>query len=357
MSTSPTTVVCSTDTLSRIADRVLKSLPEDIRPKKNAVLNMIAAEVAGSRHNWGYLINATDPVFDPRLPRGITPTLGTPTDRGTPVSQMPLVSPIETMLDDADGFTIDLARDADPANGYILGLRDIYSATLRNRLEIPLSHDDIFRISATALSMRWARRDGRKKPDQSFEFEAIRITLSATRNAVSFQGIEYPYEDFTDHSFDLFDFIDFLDPHLTPDLAAGGHEGVRKASVIDEATGLTLSLQGDPTDTGPEAYRLDVRCEKDDFLTSHCDVSFDREAFLDLRRAVERAHFAPPVSKQPADVITIQNLEITIGHAMTGFRGIDSAYQESFPDIHTEKLRDLFAENFRAIHASGVLAR
>ena len=65
-------VLTTLDTLSSAADRIVAraaSCAEDGRAlSKNAVLNALAAEIAGPKHNWGFLTSRTGTVRDHRLP-------------------------------------------------------------------------------------------------------------------------------------------------------------------------------------------------------------------------------------------------------------------------------------------------
>lgn len=65
MSHSPL-VVTDTETLGRLADAILEKASNP-RLTKNTVLNLIAAEIAGPKHNWGFLKGHDGPVIDRRL--------------------------------------------------------------------------------------------------------------------------------------------------------------------------------------------------------------------------------------------------------------------------------------------------
>jgi len=52
---SNTRILCSADALSRAADAILARGPD---PSKNAILNALAASIAGPGHDWGYVRNA-----------------------------------------------------------------------------------------------------------------------------------------------------------------------------------------------------------------------------------------------------------------------------------------------------------
>lgn len=66
---NPTYVICTTDMLSAAASRILKDLEGKKRPSKVMVLNAIAAELAGQKHDWGFIKNAKSGVFLPETLR------------------------------------------------------------------------------------------------------------------------------------------------------------------------------------------------------------------------------------------------------------------------------------------------
>lgn len=62
-------VITSTAILSKMADALTKSAGQDIPLTKRAILNIFAAELAGAKHDWGYVKNSDTPVFAKGLDR------------------------------------------------------------------------------------------------------------------------------------------------------------------------------------------------------------------------------------------------------------------------------------------------
>lgn len=57
-----TTIVTNTSTLSRVADAIVAQSEGAL--SKGKVLNILASEISGPKHNWGFLKNHEGPVFD-----------------------------------------------------------------------------------------------------------------------------------------------------------------------------------------------------------------------------------------------------------------------------------------------------
>ena len=59
--TSPTPILIDTAILSQIVDAILDEVDAP-RSKKSACLNRVAARIAGTKHNWGYLTGHDGPI-------------------------------------------------------------------------------------------------------------------------------------------------------------------------------------------------------------------------------------------------------------------------------------------------------
>lgn len=63
-----TTIVTSTTSLSAAADDILALQSKGQPLTKNALLNALAAQIAGPKHNWGYLTSSKTPIVQRNLP-------------------------------------------------------------------------------------------------------------------------------------------------------------------------------------------------------------------------------------------------------------------------------------------------
>ncbi len=98
-------VVCSTNTLSKIADRMVAASQGNIT--KRQALNMISSEIVGEKHDFGYLKNAPKPVVSGDSPKAIKlifDTLGNPRiDNGELTADVTLQDAIELEVQSDEG--------------------------------------------------------------------------------------------------------------------------------------------------------------------------------------------------------------------------------------------------------------
>lgn len=107
MSKQSIPIILDTKTLKLMADRIIAETGPS-GPGKHAMLNIMAAAIAGPKHNWGYLTSATTPIIAQGVP--LTPA---ELEAEALIDPVPLVDDLPHLQQVRDAFYLLAEGDGD----------------------------------------------------------------------------------------------------------------------------------------------------------------------------------------------------------------------------------------------------